>query len=212
MKGIRCTIRTAQTGKDPLLSPHIRALLAACPGNLAGTRDKAFILTGFAGAFRRSELAAIDFRDLTSCEEGLIVDLRRSKTDQAASGRKVGVPWGSEETTCPVRALRCYLDEAGITNGAVFRSIDRHHRISLHGLNKDSVGYILKQAARRAGMQTKTLGGHSLRSGHVTQSARNGIPEYLIMLQTGHRSSATLRRYIRMVELFRENAAAGLGI
>jgi integrase len=170
------------------------------------------VLVGFAGAFRRSELASIDFTHLSFTEDGLIIDLRRSKTDQEAAGRKVGIPFGKEEETCPVRVLRHWLADSGITAGPVFRGVTRHGKLSRRGLHKDCVGWILKVAARRAGLKPEPLGGHSLRAGCVTQAAMNGVSERDIMRQTGHKSAEMLARYIRIGEIFTRNAAAGLGI
>jgi integrase len=170
------------------------------------------VLVGYAGAFRRSELAAIDFTHLSFTKDGLVIDLRRSKTDQEAAGRKVGIPFGKDETTCPVRALRRWLAASGISSGAVFRGVTRVGKLSRRGLHKDCVSWILKRAAIRAGLKPEPLGGHSLRAGHVTQAAMNGVSERDIMRQTGHRSAEMLARYIRIGEMFTRNAAAGLGI
>jgi len=212
LKGIRRTIGTAQKGRDPLLTSDIRKVVSHAPEGLLGRRDKALVLVGFGGAFRRSELAQIDVSDLTFGEDGVVIDLRRSKTDQEGAGRKVGLPWGAHPDTCPVRALRHWLDAAGIEMGKVFRAVDRHGRVSKSGLNKDSIGAIIKRAALRAGLRAENLSGHSLRCGHVTQCAMNDIPEVLIMRQTGHRSLPTLRKYIRHGDIFRKNSAAGLGL
>jgi integrase len=211
-KGIRRSIGTAQEGKAPLLTGDIRRIVGACPETLSGLRDRALILVGFAGAFRRSELAAIEFTHLSFTEDGLIIDLQRSKTDQEAAGRKVGIPFGKEEATCPVRALRRWLASSGIINGPVFRGVNRHGKPSRRGLHKDCVGWILKVAASRAGLKPEPLGGHSLRAGCVTQAAMNGVSERDIMRQTGHKSAEMLARYIRIGEIFTRNAAAGLGI
>jgi integrase len=212
LKGIRRSIGTAQEGKAPLLTNDIRRIVAACPETLSGLRDRALVLVGFAGAFRRSELAAMNFADLSFTKDGLVIDLRRSKTDQEAAGRKVGIPFGKDETTCPVRALRRWLAESGITAGAVFRGVNRHGKISRRGLHKDCVGWIVKRAASRASLKPELLGGHSLRAGCVTQAAMNGVSERDIMRQTGHKSAEMLARYIRIGEIFTRNAAAGLGI
>jgi len=212
LKGVRRAIGTAQHGKDPLLTVDIRRIVESCPEGLPGTRDKALALVGFAGAFRRSEIAAIDVADLSFRKEGLVIDLRRSKTDQEANGRQVGIPFGRDESTCPVRTLRRWLTGAVITAGPVFRAIDRHGHIARHALDSDSVNWILKRAALRAGMKTEPLGGHSLRAGHVTQAAMNNVNERDIMRQTGHRSRVTLGKYIRIGEMFTRNAASGLGI
>ena len=125
--------------------------------------------------------------------------------------RRISRP-ASESCTCPVRSLRVWLDTAHITEGSIFRAVNRRGQVSKRRLNRDSVGIILKRAAARAGLKTDTLGGHSLRAGHVTQAAINGVSEFVIMKQTGHRSVSTLRRYIRLGEMFSQNAASGLGI
>ena len=199
-------------GKAPLLTPDIRRIAKNCPKNLTGVRDRALVLIGYAGAFRRSELAAIEVADLTFSKNGLVIDLRRSKTDQEASGRKVGIPFGANKSTCPVRCLRHFLTKAKITSASVFRGIDRHGHLSSQKLHRDSVRWILKVAAHRSGRKTEPLGGHSLRAGFATQAAMNGENERDIMRQTGDKSSVMLARYIRIGQMFMHNAAAGLGI
>jgi integrase len=212
LKGIRRTIGTAQHGKDPLLAADIRRIVAARREDLLGLRDSALVLIGFAGGFRRSEPAGIHIYDLKFSADGVVVTVRKSKTDQEGAGREVGLPFGSSTDTCPVRALRQWLDRAGIQEGPVFRSVGRYGHVSRRGLHRDSIGKLLKRAASRAGLKVEALGGHSLRAGCVTQAAMNGVREFVIMRQTGHKAIATLRRYIRSGEIFRENAAAGLGI
>jgi integrase len=170
------------------------------------------MLTGFAGAFRRSEIAALNVSDLKFTEDGVIANVRRSKADQEGSGREVGIPWGAHPDTCPIRALRHWMEQAHIDDGSLFRGVDRHGNVSARALNEDSVGTIVKRALLRAGFSVENFGGHSLRSGHVTQASLNGISEFVIMKQTGHVSPTTLRKYIRMGEIFRINAAAGLGL
>jgi integrase len=212
LKGIRRTIGTAQHGKDPLLSADIRRIVAARRRDLLGIRDSALVLAGFAGGFRRSELAGIHISDLKFSSDGVVITIRKSKTDQDGAGREVGLPFGNSQDTCPVRTLRQWLVASGISDGPVFRSVGRYGHVSRRGLHKDSIGKLLKRAARRAGLKVDELGGHSLRAGCVTQAAMNGVREFVIMKQTGHKTVVTLRRYIRSGEIFRENAAAGLGI
>jgi integrase len=212
LKGIRRTMGTAQQGRAPLLSTDIRRIVAARREDLLGLRDAALVLVGFAGGFRRSELAGIHICDLKFSADGVVVIVRKSKTDQEGAGREVGLPFGASPETCPVRALRQWLDRAGIREGPVFRSVGRYGHVSRRGLHSDSIGKLLKRAAGRAGLKVEELGGHSLRAGCVTQAAMNGVREFVIMRQTGHKTIATLRRYIRSGEIFRENAAAGLGI
>jgi site-specific recombinase XerD len=212
LKGIRRTIGTAQQGKAPLLSADIRRIITARREDLLGLRDAALVLVGFAGGFRRSELAGIIVYDLKFSADGVVVTVRKSKTDQEGAGREVGLPFGSSTETCPVRALPQWLDMAGIREGPVFRAVGRYGHVSRRGLHRDSIGKLLKRAAERAGLKVDELGGHSLRAGCVTQAAMNGVREFVIMRQTGHKTIATLRRYIRSGEIFRENAASGLGI
>ena len=212
LKGIRRTIGTAQHGKDPLLSADIRRIVAARRRDLLGIRDSALVLAGFAGGFRRSELAGIHISDLKFSSDGVVITIRKSKTDQDGAGREVGLPFGNSQDTCPVRTLRQWLVASGISDGPVFRSVGRYGHVSRRGLHKDSIGKLLKRAARRAGLKVDELGGHSLRAGCVTQAVMNGVREFVIMKQTGHKTVVTLRRYIRSGEIFRENAAAGLGI
>jgi integrase len=212
LKGIRRMIGTAQHGKQPLLATDIRRIIAARREDLLGLRDAALVLVGFAGGFRRSELAGICICDLKFSADGVVVTVRKSKTDQEGAGREVGLPFGASQDTCPVRSLRQWLDMTGIIEGPVFRSVGRYGHVARRGLHRDSIGKLLKRAAGRAGLKVEELGGHSLRAGCVTQAAMNGVREFVIMKQTGHKTIATLRRYIRSGEIFRQNTAAGLGI
>ena len=212
LKGIRRTVGTAQTGKQPLLTAQVRAAIEALPATLQGRRDRALLLVGFAGGFRRSELAAVTVEEVTFCEEGLVILVRRSKTDQEGEGRRVALPRGSQPLTCPVGALREWLQASGIVTGPVFRGINRHGRIEARALHKDSVGLIVKRAVGRIGLDPAQYAGHSLRAGLATQSYLNGSTELAIMRQTGHRSLATVRRYIRDNSLFGGNAAGKLGL
>jgi integrase len=150
--------------------------------------------------------------DFSFNKEGVVIDIRVSKTDQERAGRKVGIPFGEYEDTCPVRALNAWLAAAKISQGPIFRRINRYGFVGRHGLCADSVGKLVKQSAARAGIAADPLGAHSLRVGCVTQAAMNGVDERIIMQQTGHRDVATLRRYIRTGEIFRQNAASKLGI
>ena len=212
IKGIRRTKGTAQAGKRPLLTEQLRAMIRALPENLQGVRDRSLLLVGFAGGFRRSELAGLAVQDIAVETDGLVITLHRSKTDQEGQGRKVALPYGSHPETCPVRAYREWLEAAGIVNGAVFREIDRHGRLQATALNKDSVGLIVKRAAARIGLDPADYAGHSLRAGLATQAYLNGANEVAIMQQTGHRSLATVRKYIRDGSLFRDNPASKLGL
>lgn len=212
MTGIRRTIKVAPHQVDALYTEDIRRMVATLPDTLIGLRDRALLLLGFAGAFRRSELVALNVDDLQFRMEGLCVRLRRSKTDQDGQGRLIGIPYGQHEETCPVRAMRAWLDTAQITDGAVFRGMCRHNRIASERLSKRAVADVIKRTAKVAGMDPAHVSGHSLRAGHCTTAARAGVSEHVIMQQTGHRSLATLHRYIRQGSLFLENSAASLGL
>jgi integrase len=211
-KGIKRAKGTAQRGKRPFLTLDLRRIIAKLPRDLRGVRDTALLLAGFAGGFRRSELVALRVEDLEAAPDGLIVRLGRSKTDQEGQGRRVALPYGSDPRTCPVRAIRTWLEQSGIAAGPLFRAIGRSGLTSVQPLHADSVGYLVKRAAGRAGLQTAEYAGHSLRAGLATQAAMNGASELAIMKQTGHRSLATVRKYIREGTLFRDNAATKLGL
>jgi integrase len=211
LAGIRRAKGTAPAVKTPVLTEDLRLMVKAIPENLPGWRDRALLLAGFAGAFRRSELVALDYEDLEFQREGLVVTLRRSKTDPEGQGRRIGIPLGSGRT-CPVRALEKWIAAAAITAGALFRPITRHGGISSHRLSDKAVALIVKRWAEAAGLDAPSYAGHSLRAGLATSAARNGASERSIMRQTGHRSLHMVRRYIRDGEIFRENAAAKTGM
>ncbi len=210
--GIRRTKGTAQHGKAPVRTNDLRRMVEGCAQDLAGVRDRALLLVGFAGAFRRSELVGLDVADLSFGGDGLTVTIRRSKTDQEGAGQKVGIPFGSRPATCPVRALRGWLEAAGITEGPVFRAVDRWGHVRPARLTDRAVALVVKARAEAAGLDPTQYAGHSLRSGLATAAAEAGVSERVIMAQTRHKSVPMVRRYIREGSLFRENAAAGVGL
>jgi site-specific recombinase XerD len=212
MKGIRRTLGTAPTQKAPALTDDIRAMVEAADAGLIGTRDSALLLLGFAGAFRRSELVGLSVEDCSFGRDGLMVTLRRSKTDQEGVGRKVGIPYGAYPATCPVRNVQEWLTQACITTGPLFRSINRHGKIQELGLSGIDVARIVKKLALRVGLDAARFAGHSLRAGHATSAAIAGASERSIMAQTGHRSVQMVRRYIRDGSMWRENSGAKLGL
>jgi len=214
MKGIRRELgpKRPPTMKAPVLVEQLRAMMAHLPPGLGGRRDRALLTLGFAGAFRRSELVALDVSDLAFTGDGLEVTIRRSKTDQEGRGEKIGIPYGGNPATCPVRAVRSWLDASGIVEGAVFRSVDRWGNLSPARLTDRAVALIVKRYAEAIGLDPASFGGHSLRAGLATQAAKAGKAERSIMRQTRHRSVAMVRRYIRDADLFSDNAAAGIGL
>ena len=151
-RGMRRTLGTAQREVRPVTVPDLRAMLEGLSTDPAGCRDRALLLLGFAGALRRSELVGLDVTDVTEGTDGLTVRVRRSKTDQEGAGRTVGVPYGSKQTTCPVRAWRAWLEVSHIAEGAVFRPVDRHGRIGKARLSGQAMALVLKRHAARAGL------------------------------------------------------------
>jgi len=210
MQGIRRTLGVAQVQKSPILAGELRAMVSAMPVSLKGARDRALLLLGFAGAFRRSELAGLNVSDLAFGADGLTVTLRRSKTDQEGAGRKVGVPFGSEPTTCPVRTLKAWLESSGVVAGALFVGMTRHGHLTGKRLLGCDIARVVKVAASAIGLDASGFSGHSLRAGLATSAAKAGKSERAIMNQTGHRSVTMVRRYIRDASLFTDNACAGL--
>jgi integrase len=197
LAGIRRTHGTAQEGKAPVLTADVRKMVDALPGGAIGVR--------------RSELVGLDVGDAQETTDGLVVRITKSKTDQEGAGRLVGVPYGSAPATCPVRALRGWLELRADVDAALFRHVDRHGK--QHGrLTDKAVARIVKRAAARVGIDPATVAGHSLRAELATSAAAANVPERVIALQTSHKSMAILRRYIREGSLFRENAAAAVGL
>src|ERR1019366_348735 len=193
-------------------APARCSLVDATDASTIGIRDRALILLGFAGAFRRSELVGLDVDDCVFGKDGLTVTLRRSKTDQAGAGRKIGIPYGSNPDTCPVRTIQAWIEHGGIGAGPLFRSINRHGQVQPGRLSGIDVARVVKKLAQRAGLDSAKYAGHSLRAGHATSAAIAGASERSIMNQTGHRSVQMVRRYIRDGNLFRENSAGKLGL
>lgn len=209
-KGIRRTYGKPKVGKSPVGVVDLARMVAELGDSPAGVRDRAMLLLGFAGALRRSELVAIDVEDLAPNPDGFALMIRRSKSDGEGEGQRIGIPNGRRPETCPVLAVRAWLQLADIKAGPVFRSVDRHGNIGNERLGDRAVAEVVKRAALSVGLDPKALGGHSLRSGLVTEAVRAGVSERAIMAQTRHKSLITLRGYIRLGSLFLDNPAATL--
>ncbi len=212
LSGLCREIGVAPQRKRPVLAADLKQILAKLPSTLSGKRDRAVLLLGFTGAFRRSELVALNAEDFEETRGGLIIRIRRSKTDQDGEGRRVGIPQGREQSTCPVWALAVWTAAAKIEDGALFRVMNRHDHVLPQRLSGEGVGIVVKRWVKSLGLDAKAFAGHSLRAGLATSAAAAGKSERTIMNQTGHRSVTTVRRYIREGELLRENAADGLGL
>ena len=212
LHGIRRNIGVAQTRKKPLTRDRIVKLIGSLVGPIAAARDKALLLIGFAGSLRRSELAALKVDEVTWHRKGITLFIPRSKTDQEGEGREVEIPLGSQDLTCPVMALENWLKISGVKTGQVFRRVGQYGNVG-KGLDKDSIGRIVKRAVRRAKLANpESYGGHSLRAGFVTEASANGATDRQIMKQTGHKSIAMVHRYAREDQKDRQAAAGKLGL
>jgi integrase len=205
MQGIRRTLGVAQRRVRALVKDDLLELLVTVEKQkpFKAARDKALLLIGFAGAFRRSELVALTVEDITPHAHGLELRLKRSKTDQEGEGRMVFVPLAKSEERCPVKALQRWLDLAGIGGGPLFRPVSRHDRVvGDQALSPQSVALVVKAAMGRAkgGDAATTVSGHSLRAGFVTEAAMVGLSTSAIMGQTGHKSLEMVFKYVRPVQ------------
>ncbi|PTQ66536.1 site-specific recombinase XerD [Nitrosomonas oligotropha] len=207
-QGIRNQHGMKQRQVAPAIKEDILAMVRNLQG-IKGIRDKALLLIGFAGAFRRSELASLQYCDIEHVQQGILVYLRRSKTDQAGQGRKIAIPY-ARGAICPVISLREWLEHSGITEGPIFRSINRHGHIGEQAITSQSIALVIKERAAAAGLDATQYSGHSLRAGLVTSAAQAGISSWKIRQQTGHKSDAMLQRYIRDANIFTDNAAGGV--
>ena len=210
--GIRREKGVAQAHKKPALTKLIRLMTSHLPTTLLGVRDRALILLGYSGAMRRSELVGLEVTDIALADEGLVVMIRKSKTDQIGAGRKLGIPFGAHLETCPVRAVQKWLEESMIDSGPLFRSVNKHGDVQDTRLSDKAVANVVKRSLEAAGKNSRGYAAHSLRAGLITQAAMCGVSERAIQDQSGHKSLLVMRRYIRDGSLFRENAAAKVGL
>ena len=175
-------------------------------------RNRSVLTLGLAGGFRRSELIGLDVDDLEFVDEGVIVTVRCSKTDQEGRGHRKGIPHGQHDLTCPVKALLAWLDAAEISAGPVYRTIDIRDHVHERRASDQIVNRAVKAVAKFAGLDVSLYSAHSLRAGLVTAASRVGKRTDRIMDQTGHRSERMVREYVREGELFTDNAADGIGL
>ena len=208
LRGIRRLQGSAQRQVAPAVKEDVLYMIDGLLGT-KGIRDKALLLIGFAGAFRRSELVAIAAADIEQAKQGLIVNLIRSTTDKDGKGRKVAIPY-ARGAVCPVLALQHWLEVAGITQGPIFRAVNRHGTISDAALTPQAVALIVKERAQAVGLDASKYSGHSLRAGLVTSASQAGVSSWKIRAQTGHKSDAMLARYIRDANIFVDNAAGAV--
>jgi site-specific recombinase XerD len=209
MDGLRRIKTVQQRQVKALITPLLKRAVDNTQETLADQRDRALILIGMAGAFRRSELVTLHISDLTFSSEGVRIMIQRSKGDQFGEGQAIAIARTNSEY-CPVANLQAYLERAGITAGRVFRAIDRHGNVKA-SMTDQSVALIIKKRANQAGLEG-TYSGHSLRAGFATQAANSGVEERKIASTTRHKSMEVLRRYIREGNLFTNAVTADLGL
>jgi len=210
LMGIRRVKGSIQKGKKPILINHLKLIINSINEQKTNEtkkfRDKAIILIGFGGGFRRTELISIDYEDLEFVPEGLKITLKKSKTDQFGEGMIKGLPYFNDENYCPVTNLKKWLEISNINSGPIFRRFSKGSNLTDNRLTDQSVVLLIKEHLRLAGIENKNFAGHSLRSGFATVAADSGADERSIMAMTGHKSTQMVRRYIREANIFKNNA------
>ena len=208
--GIKRRKGSIQLSKKPLLINYLKELINAIDKQkkeeIKKFRDRSIILIGFSGGFRRNEIVSLDYEDLDFVTEGLKINLRRSKTDQFGEGFKKALPYFDNSQYCPVVSLKKWIEVSKITSGPVFRRFTKGSRLSNNRLTDQTVALLIKEYLKLAGIDSKNYSGHSLRSGFATSAAESGAEERNIMAMTGHKSTEMVRRYIKEVNLFKNNA------
>ena len=198
LMGIKRVKGSNQKGKKPLLINDLKTIIKAIDQSKEKDkrkiRDKALLLTGFSGGFRRSELVDIEYKDIEFVSEGVKIFVKRSKTDQSGEGMTKAIPYFDNKNFCPVKALKKWTEIIDFKNGKIFNISDK------------SVALIIKKYAYHAGLDSHKYAGHSLRSGFATSTAESGAEERSIMTMTGHKSTEMVRRYIKDANLFKNNA------
>ena len=198
LMGIKRLNGSNQKGKKPLLINDLKVLIEAIhqskEKDFRKTRDKALVLIGFSGGFRRSELVDVEYEDIEFVSEGVKIFVKRSKTDQSGEGMTKAIPYFDNINFCPVKSLKNWIEVSELKKGKVFNISDK------------SVALIIKKYANYAGLDGHRYAGHSLRSGFATSTAESGAEERNIMAMTGHKSTEMVRRYIKEANLFKNNA------
>ena len=206
LEGMRRQKGMAQEGRDALDYDAVAS--AELGDDIETIRDRALVLFGFMTALRGTEICALNMEDLEFVDEGVIVTVRKSKTDQHKTGRVVSVPRSKNKKTCPVRALERWLDlnensfagngVARLKSGPVFRTISRAGEVTSKRITRGIVWAVVKDLAKKAGLEGD-YGAHSLRAGYVTRARQNGVSWDQIRAQSGHKGEI-VRRYARYVE------------
>lgn len=208
LRGIRRKIGTKPDRKAPATHERITAMLAHCdPTTTHGIRDRALLLLGFACALRRSEIVALRVDDLEEAPGGLVVNIRRSKTDQEGAGQAVPLPFGHRLR--PVEAIRTWIEVAGITEGVLFRRVSPGGQVLSEPLRPPAVAAVIKRYAAAAGLPPTVYAGHSLRAGFVTSAVEDGASAVRVAEITRHRSLDTVTVYVRRLDAFKAHPGEG---
>ena len=197
LMGIKRINGSHQKAKKPILINDLKLIINVIDEDKNEKRklkNKALILIGFAGGFRRSELVLISHDDVEFVPEGVKIFVKRSKTDQSGEGMTKGIPYFSNTNYCPVISLKNWIEKKKIRSGKIFDISDR------------SVALTIKKYTAIAGLDPNKYSGHSLRSGFATSTAELGADERSIMTMTGHKTTQMVRRYIQEANLFKNNA------
>lgn len=219
MRGIRRDTGHSPRQAKPLLTADVKAMVGALPlgtgerpKRLRALRDRALILIGYAGAFRRSELAALGREDVEERSDGLLVTIPESKTDQEGEGQQIAIRRVGGEY-CPADALKTWTEAAGIEEGALFRGVRQNGELRPGAVTGKTVGAVVRSAAERCGLaDTDRITGHSLRAGHITQASKAGVPDGLIQAHSRHKSDRAFREYVRPEKLMENTPSAELGL
>ena len=210
LMGIKRRKGSIQNGKKPLLINNLKRLINAIDHQkkeqIKIFRDRTIILIGFSGGFRRNEIVSLDYDDLDFVEEGLKINVKRSKTDQFGEGSIKGLPYFDNSQYCPVLSIKKWIEISKINSGALFRRFTKGSNLSEKRLTDQTVALLIKEYLDLAGINNKNYSGHSLRSGFATTAAEAGAEERTIMAMTGHKSTEMVRRYIKDANLFKNNA------
>ena len=208
--GIRRRKGSIQKGKKPLLINSLKLLINVIDKynseNIKKFRDRSIILMGFSGGFRRNEIVSLDYDDLDFVNEGLKINLKKSKTDQFGEGSVKALPYFDNIQYCPVLTLKNWIEVSKINSGPLFRRFNKGSKLSTNRLTNQTVALLIKKYLQLAGIDSKNYSGHSLRSGFATSAAESGAEGRSIMTMTGHKSKEMVRRYIKESNLFKNNA------
>jgi len=209
--GIKRRKGSIQKGKKPLLINNLKEIINVIDEynkskDLIRLRDRTIILIGFSGAFRRNEIVSIDYDDLDFVNEGIKINLKRSKTDQFGEGLVKAIPYFDNTQYCPVMSLKSWIKISNILSGPLFRRFSKGSKLSANRLTDQTVALLIKKYLKLANIDIKNYSGHSLRSGFATSAAEAGAEERSIMAMTGHKSTEMVRRYIKEANLFKNNA------